>query len=103
MTGGQNQRSKKPRAYCIQQEGREPFSVTLCGRWAWALERLRDAGMNGITPMDQPAPRWAAYVHRLRHTYGILIDTVLERHGGEFPGRHARYVLRAKVTKGGME
>jgi hypothetical protein len=27
-----------------------------------------------------------------------LFETVRERHGGEFPGDHARYVLRSRIT-----
>jgi hypothetical protein len=29
---------------------------------------------------------------------GVPIDTIHEKHEGEFPGTHARYVLRATVT-----
>jgi Winged helix domain len=29
---------------------------------------------------------------------GIVIDTVRERHAGRFPGDHARYVLRSRIT-----
>jgi Winged helix domain len=29
---------------------------------------------------------------------GIVIDTVRERHGGRFPGDHARYVLRSRIV-----
>jgi hypothetical protein len=27
-----------------------------------------------------------------------LFETVRERHGGEFPGDHARYVLRSRIS-----
>jgi hypothetical protein len=86
--------------YIIAPEGGEPFAVEAKGRNAWALDRLREAGPKGCTPIEQPAPRWAAYVHSLR-TRGVPIETVTEPHGGEFSGMHGRYVLRAMVRKGG--
>lgn len=70
--------------------------VTLRGRDAWALRELIAAGANGCTPTEHPGPRWSAYVYKLRRA-GLAIETVHERHGGEFPGRHARYVLRSRV------
>ena len=74
-----------------------PVTITVCGRVLWALERLAAAGPKGCTPITEPAPRWAAYVHTLR-TLGVPIETVHEEHEGDFPGTHARYVLRATVT-----
>lgn len=71
--------------------------LILDGRKAWALAELISAGPAGCTPIDNPAPRWSAYVHKLRHEYGLTIDTVHEPHGGDFPGTHARYVLRTPV------
>ncbi len=67
------------------------------GRNAWALENLIQAGHRGCTPIDVPGPRWSAYVHRLRHDYGLNIETVDEPHGGPFAGSHARYVLHDEV------
>ncbi len=72
--------------------------VRLPARLAWALEQLIDAGPRGCTPIDRPAPRWSAYVHRLRHEFGLAVETVTERHGGAFPGSHARYRLRSDVA-----
>ncbi len=66
-------------------------------RTAWALERLMRAGERGCTPIDQPAPRWSAYIFELRTWHGIAIETVTEPHRGHFPGNHARYVLRSSV------
>ncbi len=71
-------------------------TLTFFGRDAWALCELVQAGLDGITPITHPAPRWSAYVFNLR-TEGISIETVHERHAGAFPGCHARYVLRARV------
>jgi hypothetical protein len=67
------------------------------GRYAWALRALIRARAKGCTPMDAPAPRWSAYVHKLRTEYGLPIETVHEVHGGPFKGVHGRYVLRASV------
>ena len=67
------------------------------GRFAWALSELIQAGDRGCTPIDQPAPRWSHYVHRLRQD-GIDIETVSERHEGPFAGGHGRYVLRSPVA-----
>jgi len=77
--------------------GIETRAVTLSGREAWALSELVKAGASGCTPIDHPGPRWSGYVHKLRHKYGIHVDTIDERHGGQFAGRHARYVLRSVV------
>lgn len=93
-------RAKRAELYHIQPEGGEPFQIYAKGRDAWALDRLREAGPKGCTPGDQPAPRWSAYVHNLRGL-GVPVETVTEPHGGEFAGHHGRYVLRAKVQKGG--
>jgi hypothetical protein len=62
------------------------------------LRELILAGRDGCTANDPPAPRWSSYVHRLRTIYGLDIETINEEHGGEFAGRHARYLLRSPVT-----
>ena len=72
-------------------------AVTVCGREAWALKALMAAGERGCTLIDHPGPRWSGYVHDLRGL-GIVIETVRERHGGPFPGDHARYVLRSRIA-----
>ncbi len=79
------------------QEGQER-TLLLHGRNAWALAKLVDAGAWGCTPITHPGPRWSAYVHRLRHDYGLRIETIHEEHTGAFPGYHARYVLRSVVS-----
>ena len=75
---------------------RRPSPSTVRGRDRWALEALMAAGDAGCTPIDDPAPRWAAYVHELR-ALGFEIETLTEPHAGPFAGNHARYVLRSKV------
>ncbi|MGE4249053.1 MAG: hypothetical protein AB7F09_06670 [Parvibaculaceae bacterium] len=67
------------------------------GRDAWALMQLYRAGAAGCTPIDTPGPRWSGYVHKLRKK-GLHIETVHEEHGGQFAGRHARYVLQSNVS-----
>lgn len=94
------QRAKRE-IYFIHPEDGEPFTIEARGREAWALDRLTEAGPRGCTPIEQPAPRWSAYVHRLRGL-GVPIETVTEPHGGAFAGTHGRYVLRARVVKGGV-
>lgn len=76
----------------------EVFGVSLTGRQAWALEQLILNGSRGCTPIERPAPRWSAYIHQLRHL-GIKIETIREKHGGQFSGTHGRYVLCSIVKK----
>lgn len=91
-------RAKRAGLYHIKPEGGgEAFTITAAGRDAWALDRLCEAGPTGCTPITEPAPRWAAYIHNLRGL-GVPIETVTEPHSGDFPGTHARYVLHATVT-----
>src|SRR6056297_2098867 len=83
--------------YRITPSAGDPFNIAVSGRDRWALEQLRKAGARGCTPIHNPAPRWAAYVHDLR-TLGVEIETITEPHEGDFPGHHARYVLRSGVS-----
>lgn len=78
----------------ISPQGK-PFRVF--GRDAWALIELVAAGTTGVTPIDNPGPRWSAYVHALRHERGLDIQTINEAHAGQFAGTHARYVLHSPV------
>ena len=82
--------------YAVTSGDGPTFHVQLKGRDLWALERLRAAGVQGCTPIVQPAPRWSAYVFNLRQI-GIEVETLHEKHGPPFPGYHARYVLRSRV------
>lgn len=95
-------RAKRAGLYHIQPESGEAFTVEAKGRVAWALDRLREAGPRGCTPIEQPAPRWSAYVHRLRDL-GVPVETRREPHGGAFSGTHGRYILRATARKGGAD
>lgn len=100
VTHGENY-AKPNGVYTIHpQDGGEPFVIEVKGREAWALNRLIEAGPYGCAPIEQPAPRWSAYVHRLR-ALGVPIETRYETHGGAFAGVHGRYILHAHVVKGG--
>lgn len=79
---------------CLRTDG---TAFTVRGRDGWALQQLIAAGLHGCSTFDHPAPRWPAYVHRLRHSYDLDVLTQYEPHGGAFPGRHARYVLREVI------
>ena len=78
----------------IDQPNRPPLLV--CGRDAWTLRQLHDAGGQGCKPYNNPAPRWSAYVFNLRQI-GFDIETIREPHKGRFPGTHAQYVLHSQV------
>jgi hypothetical protein len=57
-----------------------------------ALAALIKAGSKGVTALELSswAYRLGAYVHTLRHDYGLTIETLREPHDG---GWHGRYVL----------
>ena len=90
-------KSVRGTVYRVTLDCGKAFDATAKGRARWALERLRAAGEAGCTPITEPAPRWSAYVHDLREL-GVEIETVHEKHGGEFAGTHGRYVLRCRVV-----
>lgn len=62
------------------------------------LLALMHSGRDGVSFYDDPAPRWASHIHRLRGR-GLLIRTYHESHGGSFPGHHARYFLETEVVE----
>jgi len=70
--------------------------VRVSGRDAWALQELVSAAQRGCTPIDNPAPRWSAYIFNLRRM-GFNIETLHEPHQGLFAGTHGRYLLHSKV------
>lgn len=84
--------------FTINDETEGPRYIVVSGRDRWALEALIAAGERGCTPIDTPGPRWSSYVFNLRAA-GVAIDTITEPHDGPFAGTHARYVLRASVTR----
>lgn len=99
VSGPKRQRQTRGVLYLVTpDDGRPAFRLRLAGREAWTLDRLAEAGRRGVAPIERPAPRWSAYVRQLRLA-GVPIDTVREKHGGDFPGRHGRYFLRAVVRR----
>ena len=83
--------------YEVALANSQTFTIAIRGRVRWALESLIAAGHKGCTPIDNPGPRWAAYVWTLRGE-GVEIETLNENHDGPFPGTHARYILRCEVS-----
>jgi hypothetical protein len=94
---GSRSRQKPRRLYEVTPSAGDSFPITVSGRDEWALDRLRKAGRKCCTPITEPAPRWSAYVHKLRKL-GVEIETIHEPHEGQFPGHHVRYVLRSAVS-----
>ncbi|CAN7565065.1 winged helix domain-containing protein [Aminobacter sp. LjRoot7] len=88
----------KQRVWAIFQKMPDGLPTKVVGREAWALLNLKRARKDGCTALEQPAVRWAAYIHDLRHNFGLDIESIHESHKGPFPGTHCRYVLRSDVT-----
>lgn len=78
--------------------GEHPRTFMLSGRIGQTMHALMKAKHTGITPLENPSMRLAAYVHSLREM-GFTIDTEMEQHDGPYAGRHARYRLRSKVLR----
>ena len=78
--------------------GEHPRSFMLSGRIGQTMHFLMQAREKGITPLEVPAIRLAAYVHSLREM-GFNIDTEMEQHDGPYAGHHARYRLRSIVLR----
>lgn len=55
-----------PRAFTVRNPETRAFAVRVRGRARWVFEALMAAGPLGRTPIDNPAPRWSAYVHDFR-------------------------------------
>jgi hypothetical protein len=70
---------------------------TATGRDAWALLELCRSGLQGCTTNESPGPRWSAYIFNLKRKHGLHIETLHEVHRGQFPGSHARYILRSRI------
>jgi hypothetical protein len=79
-------------------DGEDVRTITPAGRDAWALGELILAGAGGCTPIDNPGPRWSGYVFKLKRIYRLNVETITEMHGGDYAGKHARYVLRSLVA-----
>jgi hypothetical protein len=79
--------------------GERPRYISLSGRIGQAMHALLRAKSQGISPLERPSLRLAAYIHSLRDM-GFTIDTEREEHDGDYPGFHARYRLRSTVILG---
>ncbi|MEY8143243.1 hypothetical protein [Falsihalocynthiibacter sp. CO-5D18] len=95
-----NSKAWGARAFRVTNENSHSKKITIQGRERWALSELIASGELGCTPIDNPAPRWSAYVHSLRKL-GVDIETITEAHNGPFKGTHARYVLTSDVRPWG--
>jgi hypothetical protein len=91
-----------PKLCAIHNSEAHQNHIMAAGRLLWALTVLREAGATGCTTLQTGVPRFAAYVHQLRKR-GVWIETIKEPNQGEFPGYHARYVLRSRVQIGMAE
>lgn len=71
------------------------------GKEARVLEALVKAGRRGVTALELSswALRLAAYVHGLRHEYGLPISMRLEPHIGGFYGRYVLEAVAAILVK----
>ena len=76
-------------------ERRRTFELK--GRLGWTMAQLVDAGQRGVTTIERPALRLAAYVHSLRKL-GIPIETEIETHDGPYAVQHARYRLTCDAS-----
>jgi hypothetical protein len=85
--------------YTVTTTDGSTFLIHVSGRVRWALDQLLKAGTTGCEPIHNPAPRWSAYIFDLR-CIGVEVETITETHAGDFPGHHARYVLRSGVSLG---
>ncbi len=90
-------RDNRFRIRVLISEGGFAREKEINGRDGWALFQLIQAGETGCTSVENPGPRWSAYIYNLRHKFGIEVETTREAHEGQFAGSHARYILRSSV------
>ena len=83
------------RAHILANGPSGPFVVR--GQVAKTLLALVRAGKRGVTALEVAtwAFRLSAYVHDLRHNFGLAIEMVREPHEN---GWHGRYVLHTTIT-----
>jgi hypothetical protein len=96
-TGGPSPPAGKLTARIRLGEGEAAIEKELFGRIAWTIIKLHDAGERGVSSLDEIGPRLGNYVWVLRHREGIAIESIDERHGGDFPGCHSRYRLLSPI------
>lgn len=90
------------KAHCRRYVEGEARHFELTGRLAQTVWYLIEAGTEGVTALEMSswALRLGAYVHVLRHEYGLDITTAREEHEG---GWHGRYVLHTPVEIIGIQ
>jgi hypothetical protein len=88
-------RTKK--TFLVHEPDGETRTISPAGRDSWALIELINAGPVGITSLENPAPRLASYIHKLRHVHRLNIESLTELHHGDYAGKHSRYLLRQRV------
>ncbi|NBX67230.1 MAG: hypothetical protein EBQ96_09575 [Proteobacteria bacterium] len=87
-----------PSINLVVKDGKNTARKAVTGRQVVrTIKALVKAGAKGITALEVStwAFRLGAYIHILRHTHGLNIQTLREPHDG---GTHARYVLLTPVT-----
>ena len=73
-----------------------PIPIKVPKRAMFLLDALVMAGASGITTIEFPGVRVSAGILHLRRA-GVDVQTIYEKHSGEFAGRHGRFVLRSRV------
>jgi hypothetical protein len=73
-----------------------PTPIRVPKRAMFLLDALYKAGAEGITTIEFPGVRVSAAILHLRRA-GVNVQTIYEKHSGEFAGRHGRFVLRSRV------
>jgi hypothetical protein len=73
-----------------------PTPIKVPKRAMFLLDALYRAGASGITTIEFPGVRVSAGILHLRRA-GVDVQTIYEKHSGEFAGRHGRFVLRSRV------
>lgn len=74
-----------------------PRTFELEGHIGWTMAQLANAGAQGVATIENPAPRWSAYVYSLRKLE-IQIETEMEPNYSHYPGQYTRYRLVCGVN-----
>lgn len=95
MTGTHNTTAMS--LICKAKLEKESKIITVKGKLAKTLKALIEAKQKGVTSLELSntwAFRTSAYIHDLRHDYGLDIEMIREPHQD---GWHGRYILRTSV------
>lgn len=84
-------------------EGMERITMVSQGQTAHILRLLVECGERGLTALEvlSGCLRVSEYIRRLRHEFGLDIETIKESHLDQWgnEGWHGRYVLRDSVRR----